>query len=372
VRELLETKLLDVDRLGVNSALLRPFGHLQYLLRNGASTVVGNHTQRDRLDAVGRSLQCAQRLLNDSDRWWLVDGALVGVHRHSAMLPHDEDADIMMPRPDFERFVARLERWNVRLAPFFYTAADRAVWQRLSRKIAYYSDGDSCAVMRRPSDVLVAQIVDVPTGFYTDVWVGDVVDDDSMYRWFEFDRWHTLPLDDIFPLQSARLGSLHVPVPRNVTAYLRQTYGDFAHPYSRLMVLALFTSLPGGRQWVALLVTVSAGSCALELPSRRLHVLLLGVATVALLFSANCAGRFAILGAPFSVAVACFHAPQKRSAARLAGLCSASLLLLACGFALKTCLAMLVDGYEFRDGDKTASLLDSPFFQINYRAFWSG
>jgi hypothetical protein len=369
VRELLDTKLLDVDRLGVNSAFLSPFGHRQQLLRNPAT--LGNATQRDRLDAVGRSLLCAQRLLNDSDRWWLADGALIGVYRHSAMLPHDEDADIMMPRPDFERFVARLERWNVRLAPFFYTAADRAVWQRLSPKIAYYSDGDSCAVMRRPNDVLVAQIVDVPTGFYTDVWVGDVVDDDSMFR-YEFGRRHTLPLDDIFPLQSARLGSLHVPVPRNVTAYLRQTYGDFAHPYSRLMVLALFTSLPGGRQWVALLVAVSAGSCALELPSRRLHVLLLGVATVALLFSANCAGRFAILGAPFSVAVACFHAPQKRSAARLAGLCSASLLLLACGFALKTCLAMLVDGYEFRDGDKTASLLDSPFFHINYRAFWSG
>jgi hypothetical protein len=373
VRGLLDTKLMDVERLGVNSALLRPFGHTQWLMRNRAT--FENVTQRDRLDAIGRSLLCAQRLLYGSElRWWLVDGALVGAYRHSAMLPHDEDADIMLPRPDFARFVARLERLNVRRVPHFYSAADRATWHRMATKIAYYSDGDSCAVMsRRQDDTLVAEIVDLDSGFYTDVWVGDIVNDS--YRWFEFDRWHTLPLDDIFPLQSARLGNLVLPVPVNVKAYLRQTFGDFEHPHSKLMVLALFTRLPSSRQWCFLLIVVSAGSCALGQPvqrNQRFHVLLVGVAALFVLLRADCIGRFASLAALYAVGVLLFHASKPRNVARGVGFCSASMLLLACVLALKTCLVMLVERYEFRNGDKTAYLLDWPFFSVDYRSFWNG
>lgn len=54
--------------------------------------------------------------IENNIRYSLAYGTLIGAVRHKGFIPWDDDIDIVMPRPDYERFVASYNR-KIIIAP---------------------------------------------------------------------------------------------------------------------------------------------------------------------------------------------------------------------------------------------------------------
>lgn len=76
-------------------------------------------------------------------RFWLIGGGAIGAVREHGFVPWDDDVDVQMPRPDFDKFV---ELWDK------YGDKDRYVFCNSNREVNYHHCGAS---LRDPSTTFI-------------------------------------------------------------------------------------------------------------------------------------------------------------------------------------------------------------------------
>lgn len=62
-----------------------------------------NEIQKDSLDVLKKTEKIFEEL---GVKYFLTFGSLIGAIRHKGFIPWDDDVDIFMPRPDYEKFIA--------------------------------------------------------------------------------------------------------------------------------------------------------------------------------------------------------------------------------------------------------------------------